>query len=120
MISEKVRQYIAEHSFCPECLFADWEPFLDLLYAEGGRVSSILWWDHCLKSQLHESVGSGGYIDPVSGGFVYAETGLYKDGLEACTLDEIREYIERERKTGIRYGDRYRSHDLVPSFCLED
>ncbi len=120
MISEKVQNYIDGHSFCSEYLFRDWASFLDLLSAEGGRVSSILWWDHCRKSQLRESVGSGGYRDPDDDGFVYAETQLYKEGLEAYTLDEIKEYIDRERKTGFRYGRKYRSHDLVPSFLLAD
>ncbi len=59
MISKKVKEYISEHSFCSEYLFKDWESFLDLLYAEDGRVSSILWWDHCMKSQQSNSVGSG-------------------------------------------------------------
>ena len=31
MISEKVKAYIDEHSFCSERLFKDWEAFLDLL-----------------------------------------------------------------------------------------
>ena len=90
MISKKVQVYIEEHSFCSEYLFKDWESFLDLLYAEGDRVSSILWWDHCTKEQLKESVGSGGYKDPDNDEFVYAETQLYKEGLETYTLDEIK------------------------------
>ena len=48
----KIRKYIDDYTFCSELLFKDWESFLDLLYAEGGRVSSILWWDHCTKKQL--------------------------------------------------------------------
>ena len=42
------------------------------------------------------------------------------EALEKCTLDEIKEYIEHERKTGFRYGRKYRSHDLIPSFYLAD
>lgn len=55
-MNEKIQKYIDEHAFCSEYLFKDWESFLDLLYAEGGRVSSILWWDHCKKSEHSESV----------------------------------------------------------------
>ena len=120
MISHRVQKYIDGHSFCPEYLFKDWETFLNLLYEEGGRVSSILWWDHCQKNMQHESVGSGGYTDPDNDKFVYAETQLYKEGLEKCTLDEIKEYINHERKTGFRYGSKYISHDLVPSFYLAE
>ena len=119
-ISSSVQQYIDEHAFCSEYLFKDWEMFLDILYGEGGRVSSILWWDHCKKSQIRESVGSGGYRDPENDEYIYAETRLYKEGLETYTLDKIREYIEQERKTGFRYGSKYRSHDLVPSFYLAE
>lgn len=120
MPSRKIKEYIAEHAFCSEYLFKDWESFLDFLYAQGGHISSILWWDHCKKSQHHESVGSGGYTDPENDEYVYAETQLYKEGLETDTLDEIKEYIKQERKNGFRYGSKCRSHDLVPSFYLAE
>ncbi len=120
MLSQRTQNYIDNHAFCSEYLFKDWESFLDLLYAEGGRVSSILWWDYCMKSQQHESVGSGGFKDPENDEFIYAETQLYKEGLESNTLDEIKEYINQERKTGAKYGNKYKSHDLVPSFHLAD
>ena len=120
MISERVQNYIDNHAFCSEYLFRDWESFLDFLYAEGGRISSILWWDHCTRKQLSESVGSGGYRDPDNEDYIYAEPQLYMEGLETYTLDEIKAYINQERKRGLRYGDKYRSHDLVPSFYLAD
>ena len=120
MINQKIQNYIDVHAFCSEYFFKDWETFLDLLYAEGGRISSILWWDHCMKSQHHESIGSGGYNDPENDEFIYAETQLYKEGLETNTLDEIKEYIHQEKKTGFQYDGKYRSHDLVPSFYLAE
>ena len=120
MINERIQKYINDYEFCSEYLFKDWESFLDLLYAEGGRISSILWWDHCTEKQLKESVRSGGYKDPDNDEFIYAETQLHKEGLETYTLEEIKEYIDHERKTGFQYGSRYRSHDLVPSFHLAD
>ena len=64
MINHRVQKYI-DHSFCSEYLFRDWEAFLDFIYEEGCRVSSILWW-------------------------------------------------------GLILGDKYISHDLVPSFYLAD
>jgi len=120
IFSERLQNYIDNNAFCSEYLFNDWESFLDLLYAEGGRISSILWWDHCTEKQLHESVGSGGYRDPENEEFIYAETQLYKEGLETYTLDEIKEYIIQERNIGFQYGSKYRSHNLVPSFYLAD
>ena len=120
MINERIQKYIDDHAFCLEYIFKDWESFLDLLYAEGGRISPILWWDHCTRKQMKESVGSGGYKDPDNDEFIYAETQLCKEGLDTYTLSEIKEYINQERETGFRYGSQYRSHDLVPSFHLAD
>ena len=51
---------------------------------------------------------------------MYAETQLYIDGLETKKLAEIKEYIIREKKTDFRYGSKYRSYDLVPSFSLAE
>ena len=120
MLSQNIKNYIDKHSFCSEYLFKDWESFLDILYAEGGRISSILWWDYCKKSEQRYSVGSGGYSDPENPEYMYAETHLFKDGLETNTLAEIKEYIIREKKTGFRYGSKYKSHNLVPSFQIAD
>ena len=91
MISKKVQAYIEDHSFCSEYLFKDWEAFLDFLYEEGGRVSSILWWDHCKKNMQHESSGSGGYTDPDDQEWMYAETWLHEDGFEERSLADIQE-----------------------------
>lgn len=117
-MDQRLQDYIEKHSFCPEYLFKDWEVFLDVLYAAGGRVTSILWWDRCKKSQQRSSVGSGGYTDPDDPEYMYAETGLWKDDLGSWTLDAIKEYVARERATGLHYGSKYASHDLVPSFYL--
>ena len=120
MITQNLQNYIDDYAFCSEYLFKDWESFLDILYSEGGHISSILWWDYCAKSQQNESVGSGGYSDPENNDYMYAETQLFEDGLETKTLDEIKAYINQMRKTGIQYGDQYKSHNLVPSFYLAD
>ncbi len=48
-MTERIKKYIDDHAVGSELLFRDWESFLDLLYAEGGRISSILWWDYCTK-----------------------------------------------------------------------
>lgn len=120
MLSNIVKEYIAEHSFCSEYLFKDWESFLDILYAEGGSVSSILWWDHCKISEQNTSVGMGGYTDPENNDYMYAETQSWKDGLEEMSLDEIKDYINREMEKGLRYGSKYVNHELVPSFYLSE
>ena len=98
MINHRVQKYIEDHSFCSEYLFRDWEAFLDFIYEEGYRVSSILWWEHCKKNFQH---GYGGYSDPDDREWMYSETWLHEDGF-------------------LILGDKYISHDLVPSFYLAD
>ena len=120
MISETVQQYIDKHSFCSEYLFKDWDPFLDLLYSEGGRVAAILWWDHCSKKMQHLSAGRGGYSDPDDPEYMYAETQFYEDGFETKTLDEIKVHISARRTSGLILGDKYFCFDLVPSFYLAE
>ena len=120
MINHRVQKYIEEHSFCSEYLFKDWEAFLDFLYEEGGRVSSILWWDHCKKNMQHESSGSGGYTDPDDQEWMYSETWLHEDGFEDRSLADIKAYIQEKRERGLFLGNKYNSHDLVPSFYLAD
>lgn len=120
MVNYRIQNYIDNHTLYSEYIFKDWEAFLYLLYAEGSHISSILWRDHCQKSQHHESVGSTGYNDPENNDFIYTETKMYKEDLETNTLDEIKEYINQKRKIGCRYDSKYRSHDLIPSFYLAD
>lgn len=120
MISQKVKKYIDEHSFCSEYLFKDWELFLDLLYAEGGGISAILWWDYCKVSQQHESIGSGGYKDPENPEYMFAETQLYEDGFDTKSLDEVKEYIIKIKNSTISYNNTYISFNLVPSFYLRE
>ena len=118
MINERILNYINDHVFCSEYLFKDWESFLDLLYAEGGCISSILWWDHCQKKMQYMSVGSGGYSDPDDPEYMYSETQFYEDGFESKTLDEIKNHINERRTVGLILGDKYFSFDPVPSFYL--
>ena len=82
MINHRVQKYI-DHSFCSEYLFRDWEAFLDFIYEEGCRVSSILWWEHCKKNFQH---GYGGYSDPDDREWMYSETWLHEDGFKALRI----------------------------------
>ena len=120
MLTQKVKTYISNHQLCPEYLFDDWVEFLELLYEEGGCVESILWFEHVRIIDQKDSLGGGGYRDKTNPEYMYAETHLFKDGLETNTLAEIKEYIIREKKAGFRYGSKYKSHNLVPSFQIAD
>ncbi len=42
MITEKVKRYIDEQSIYSDVMFPHWKEFLELLFAEGGCVKSIL------------------------------------------------------------------------------
>ena len=117
MINHRVQKYIEDHSFCSEYLFRDWEAFLDFIYEEGCRVSSILWWEHCKKNFQR---GYGGYSDPDDREWMYSETWLHEDGFEEKSLADIKAYIHETRAHGLFLGDKYISHDLVPSFYLAD
>ena len=87
------------------------------IYEEGGRVSSILWWEHCKKNFQH---GYGGYFDPDDGEWMYSETWFHEDGFEEKSLADIKAYIHETREHGLILGDKYITHDLVPSFYLAD
>lgn len=120
MITERVREYIDCNSFCSEYLFRNWDAFLDVLYEEGCHVAAIQWWDHCIRHYNNVSVGSGGYIDPDDPEYMYAETFLYEDGMQALTLEELKTHIAETREHGLILGDKYYSNDLVPSFYLQE
>ena len=72
------------------------------------------------KSAQHESIGSGGYSDPDDQEWMYAETWLHEDGFEEKSLVDIKTYILEQREQGLILGNKYISHDLVPSFYLAD
>lgn len=58
MLSRKVQKYIKDHFFLFRMSFQRLGIFLNLLYAEGVHISSILWWDHCKVSEQCFSVGA--------------------------------------------------------------
>ena len=82
MLSNRVKEYIAEHSFCSEYLFKDWVTFLEVLYSEGGRVSAILWWDQSsvLSQNFTLSCGYGTQDNVNSNRNMYQRwTSIWKD-----------------------------------------
>ena len=52
-------------------------------------------------------------------GFV-RKTMIHEDGFEEKSLADIKAYIHETREHGLILGDKYISHDLVPSFYLAD
>jgi hypothetical protein len=51
---------------------------------------------------------------------MYSETWFHEDGFEEKSLADIKAYIHETREHGLILGDKYISHDLVPSFYLAD
>lgn len=112
MISEKVKQYIENHNNYPEMLFEDWQEFLELLYANHGVVSEILFYEYCKISEQQDSLGGDGYKDVNNSEYMYAETMIYERNLQDCSYEEILKYIDTIKK-------QHPNHDLFPSFFVE-
>ncbi len=59
------------------------------------------------------SIGRG-YPDPEDSEYMYAETPYHEDGFETKSPEEIKEYINEMRESGLILGDKYFAFDLVP------
>ena len=113
MITEEVKQYIEEHKLCSENLFNDCESFLELLFAQGGCVDAVLWFEHVLISEQKNSLGAGGYIDKANPEYMYAETNIYESEMKNKSIADVKEYIKSIIK-------KYPNNKLVPSFYIVD
>lgn len=111
MITEKVKQYIEAHKLCSENLFYDWEQFLELLFAQGGKVAAILWFEHILITEQVNSLGGGGYRDQENPDYMFAETYIFDSNMENKSLSDIKEYIQSILAS-------YPNHKLLPSFFI--
>lgn len=111
MIEKTLKQYIEENKLCSENMFYDWEVFLDLVFAQGCRIESILWFEHVLVSEQKNSLGGGGYLDKTNPDYMYAETHIYKGNMENMLLVEIKEYIQSIIAS-------YPNNKLLPSFDI--
>lgn len=104
-----IKKYIEQNKLCNECIFDDYNEFLEILYANNGVVNMIVWFDYCKIENQMESLGAGGYIDKRNDAFMWAETQIYENGFENKSLNEITEYIKYVIK-------QYPDHKLYPSF----
>ena len=108
-MNKDLERYIEAHRLVPELLFEEPFEFLELLFAAGGRVRSILWFEHTLVSKQKDSLGGGGYRDPQKTQYMYAETYLDKTDMEKASLEEVKAYIDSLRA-------QYPNNRLLPSF----
>ena len=113
MLSKDILDYIEKHKLCADYLFVNWKEFLELLYAQGSYVEGILWFEHVRIDEQVNSLGGGGYKDASNPEYMYAETHIYKTGLENKSQLEIEEYIEFVIAS-------YPHNNLMPSFFIAE
>lgn len=109
----ELSRYIAENKVCSELIFRDPKKFLDVLFANGGKVEGIVWFDYCKISEQGKSLGGGGYIDKQNSGYMWAETQIFEYPLTDKSLEEILEYMDGVRR-------EYSAYDLYPSFDITE
>ena len=105
----RIKKYIEENKVSSDLLFRNWEEFIELLFACGGFVNEILWFEYVLIDKQKDSLGGGGYMDKDNPAYMWAETMLFDKNLKHCSLKEIRAHIEKT-------VDTHKPRQLVPSF----
>ena len=108
-----IKEYIILNKLCNEYIFEDYNEFLEILFANNGVVSMIVWFDYCKIENQSESLGSGGYIDRRDNAYMWAETQIYEIGFENKSLLEILDYIED-------IIGKYQDYKLYPAFYLAE
>ena len=93
MIDQAVREYIARHRLNRECLFEDWEAFLDFLYGKGGRIKAVLFYEN----------RDG----------IYEQTRIMMNGLERKKIESLKKLIRSVL-------DEHAYQKLLPCFYLYD
>lgn len=108
-----LQAYIAENKVCSELIFRDPKEFLTVLFANGGKVEGIVWFDYCKISEQDKSLGGGGYVDKQNSSYMWAETQIYEYPLTDKSHEEILEYMDSVRR-------EYSAYDLYPSFDITE
>lgn len=62
---------------------------MEILFANNGVVSMIVWFDYCKIDNQSESLGAAGYIDKRDNDYMRAETQIYEIGFEDKTQKTI-------------------------------
>ncbi len=113
MLTKSVLEYIEKNKLCADYIFTNWKEFLELLYSQGSYVEAILWFEHVRIDEQVNSLGIGGYKDTTNPEYMYAETYIYKNGMENKSLSEVEEYIESVIAS-------YPHNSLIPSFFIAE
>ena len=108
-MDNRLEKYIEEKRVCSDLIFRNWSEFIELLFASGGFVDEILWFEYVLIDKQQDSLGGGGYGDKDNPEYMWAETMIYDKNLKHCSLEEIKSHIEKT-------VEKYKPHDLIPCF----
>ena len=108
-MTQTLERYIEQNKVCSDLIFRNWNEFLDLLFACGGSVNEILWFEYILIEKQTNSLGGGGYRDNANPEYMWAETMIYDKDLGTKSLLEIKDHINSTIKL-------YYPHILVPCF----
>ena len=108
-MDQKLEAFINENRVCSDLIFRDWRAFLNTLFACGGAVGEILWFEYVAIDSQGESLGGGGYVDLSDSGYMWAETMILDENLGDKSLLEITKHIELTIES-------YLPHKLVPCF----
>ena len=108
-MTQTLEKYIEQNKVCSDLIFRNWNEFLDLLFACGGSVNEILWFEYVLQEKQKDSLGGGGWSDKEKPEYMWAETMIYDKDLGAKSLSEIKCHIDSTIKL-------YDPHVLVPCF----
>ena len=108
-MDNRLEKYIEENRVCSDLIFRNWSEFIELLFASGGFVDEILWFEYVLIDKQQDSLGGGGYGDKDNPEYMWAETMIYDKNLKHCSLEEIQSHIEKT-------VEKYKPHDLIPCF----
>ncbi|MBQ8432069.1 MAG: hypothetical protein IJX28_04210 [Clostridia bacterium] len=106
---QALERYIEQNKVCSALIFRDWNAFLNILFACGGSVNEILWFEYVLIEKQKNSLGGGGYGDKENSEYMWAETMIYDQDLGCKSLLEIKEHINSTIKA-------HKPHILVPCF----
>ena len=108
-MEKRLQEYIERNKVCSDLIFRNQNEFLNLLFACGGFVNEILWFEYVSITEQKSSLGSGGYRDKEHPEYMWAETMIYDKDLGHYSIDEIRAHIEKTIAA-------YKPYNLVPCF----
>lgn len=111
-MSTALTDYIEKYRVCSELIFRDYDRFLQLLFENGGKVDSIVWFEYVAIENQSASLGGGGYKDSENPENMWVETQISRCDMACISEAEVRAYIKD-------ITSKYIPHKLVPCFYIQ-